>query len=123
MPSQYYLGTTPEESLGDSPKYFYAMRRNADGELYLARSNQILGEEPVAINNPDSLENTYDDLEAGVDFFDGIDSERDVVYPGLKYSQYKWDNRSIFYYVDADGYLVMRVNKGYTYPSGISSNG
>jgi len=42
MSANYYLGTTPIESLGDSPRYWYALRRNEDGELFLVRSDQII---------------------------------------------------------------------------------
>lgn len=123
MPSNYYLGTSPLESLGDSPRYFYGMRRNNDGELFLIRSDQLKDVGDVELNFPGSTAETFDDFEAGIDFFDGIDVDHNVIYDNLKYPQYKWDNRSIFYYVDAQGQLVMRINKGYVYPTGISSNG
>lgn len=123
MPSSYYLGRSPEEVLGDSPQFFYGIRRNEDGELFLVRSNQLQDTDAVEINNPDTIGETFQDFEAGVDFFEGVDSNHDVVYTGMKYTQYKWDDRSIFYYVDAQGHLVMRINRGYTYPDGTSSNG
>ena len=123
MSSNYYLGTSPLESLGDSPRYFYGMRRNSDGELFLIRSDQLKDAGDVELNTPGSTAETFDDFEAGIDFFDGIDADHNVIYDNLKYPQYKWDDRSIFYYVDAQGQLVMRINKGYVYPTGISSNG
>ena len=122
MSSNYYIGTTPSESLGDSPKYFYGIRRNEDGELFLVRSDQLRDFDAVEINNPESVEETFDDFEAGVNYFDGVDVNHNIVYSGLKYTQYKWDDRSIFYYVDSNGNLVMRINKAYAYPDGISSN-
>lgn len=123
MPSNYYIGTSPEESLGDSPRYFYAMRRNNDGELFFVRSDQLKDNDEVVLNNPGSVDETFEDFEAGIDFLDGIDSNHNVVYDFLKYPQYKWDNRSMFYYIDSEGQLTMRINNGYTYPNGISSNG
>ena len=120
--SNYYIGTSPTESLGDSPRYFYAMRRNDDGELFFVRSDQLKDTDAVELNLPGAIGETFDDFEAGIDFLDGIDSNHNVIYDNLKYPQYKWDNRSIFYYVDAQGQLVMRINKGYVYPIGISSN-
>ena len=33
--SNYYLGRSPEDTLGDSPRYWYALRRNEDGELFI----------------------------------------------------------------------------------------
>jgi len=101
MPSTYYIGTSPEESLGDSPRYFYGLRRNDQGELFFVRSDQL----------------------ADIDYFDGIDSEHEILYENMKYPQYKWDNRSLFFYVDSQGQLVIRINRGYTYPVGISAEG
>ena len=40
----------------------------------------------------------------------------------LKYQQYRWDDRAIFYYVDSDGNLCARVNSGVTYISGVSED-
>lgn len=123
MSRNYYLGTSPEEALGDSPRYFYGLRRNSDGELFLVRSDQLKDIDDVELNTPGSIGETFEDFEAGIDFLDGIDSDHEVIYDNLKYPQYKWDNRSIFYYVDSQGQLVMRINRSYTYPTGISSNG
>lgn len=123
MPSNYYLGTSPLESLGDSPRYFYGMRRNNDGELFFIRSDQLKDLGDVELNTPGSIGETFEDFEAGIDYLDGIDSDHNIIYDNLKYPQYKWDDRSIFYYVDAQGQLVMRINRSYTYPTGISSNG
>lgn len=123
MASPYYLGVSPEEVLGDSPRYFYGLRRNADGELFLVRSDQLKDTDDIELNTSGSIGETFEDFEAGVDFLDGIDSDHNVVYDNLKYPQYKWDNRPIFYYVDAQGQLVMRINRVYSYPTGISSNG
>lgn len=123
MSSTYYLGTTPTESLGNSPRYFYGIRRNSDGEIFLVRSDQITDTDSVEINIPDVPTETFNDFEAGVDFFDGVDADHEIVYTGMKYTQYKWDDRSIFYYVDSNGQFVMRINRGYSYPTGTSSNG
>jgi hypothetical protein len=123
MSSTYYLGRSPTEVLGDSPQYFYGIRRNDAGEVFLVRGDQLLDEEAIEINNPDAIDETFDDFEAGVDYFEGVDTDHNIVYSGLKYTQYKWDARSIFYYIDSNGNLVMRINKGYSYPNGVSSNG
>ena len=123
MPSTYYLGTSPEESLGDSPRYFYGLRRNDHGELFFVRSDQLADIGDVTINEPGSLADTFQDFEAGVDYLDGIDAEHEILYENMKYPQYKWDNRSLFFYVDSQGQLVIRINRGYTYPVGISAEG
>lgn len=123
MASPYYLGVSPDEVLGDSPRYFYGIRRNEDGELFFIRSDQLIDAGAIEINMPETSAETFTDFEAGVDFFDGVDSNHDIVYTGMKYTQYKWDDRGIFYYVDSDGQLVMRINREYLYPNGVSSNG
>ena len=123
MPSTYYIGTSPEESLGDSPRYFYGLRRNDHGELFFVRSDQLADIDDITINEPGSLADTFQDFEAGVDYLDGIDAEHEILYENMKYPQYKWDNRSLFFYVDSQGQLVIRINRGYTYPVGISAEG
>ena len=123
MPSTYYIGTSPEESLGDSPRYFYGLRRNDHGELFFVRSDQLADIDDVVINEPGSLADTFQDFEAGVDYLDGINAEHEILYENMKYPQYKWDNRSLFFYIDSQGQLVIRINRGYTYPVGISAEG
>jgi hypothetical protein len=121
MTSPYYLGTTPVESLGDSPRYWYALRRNVDGELFLVRSDQIGDKDSYTLNIPGPTEEDFTDFEIGVDFLDGIDQEHEQPKENLLYPQYRWDDRALFYYVDSDGNFVVRVNRGYSYPTGISS--
>ena len=43
------------------------------------------------------------------------------VFDNMYYTQYRWDDRSMFYYVDSEGNLVQRINQGYTYPTGTST--
>ena len=121
MSSNYYLGTTPIESLGDSPRYWYALRRNQDGELFLVRSDQIIDRDAYELNIPGPTDDNFDDFEVGIDYLDGIDLEHEPVFENLFYPQYRWDDRSLFYYVDSQGMLVQRINKGYSYPTGIST--
>jgi hypothetical protein len=117
----YYFGRTPDNILGNSPQYFYALRRNDDGELFLVRSDQLTDKDSYEINIPGPTGDNFDDFEAGIDFFDGIDENHDIVYPNLKYPQYKWDGRAAFYYIDDEGNFIQRLFGGYDYPQGISS--
>jgi hypothetical protein len=119
--SSYYLGTTPSESLGNSPKYWYALRRNQDGELFLARSDQSRDVDSYDVNIPGPREEDYTEFEAGVDYFEGLDTEHELIDQNMNYPQYKWDDRALFYYVDDNGMFTLRINRGYTYPTGISS--
>jgi hypothetical protein len=119
--STYYLGTTPSEGLGESPRYWYALRRNEDGELFLVRSDQIIDRDSYELNIPGPSEEDFENFESGVDYFDGLNEEHELINDNMRYPQYKWDNRSLFYYVDNEGMFVVRINKGYSYPTGISS--
>lgn len=121
MSSNYYLGTTPIESLGDSPRYWYALRRNEDGELFLVRSDQISDLSAYEINIPGPPEEDFDNFVVGTDFLDGIDVTHEKPKENMFYPQYRWDDRALFYYVDEEGMFVVRVNRGYSYPNGISS--
>jgi hypothetical protein len=119
----YYLGTTPEFALGNSPRYFYALRRNDDGELFFVIIDQLKDKSGVEINEPGSPEDNFTDFEQGVDYFDGIRADREKEYKNLRWPQIKWGSNPWFYYVDSEGQLTQRVNSSYAYPSGISSNG
>jgi hypothetical protein len=115
--SNYYFGSTPEQSLGDTPRFFYGLRRGEDGSLYLQRNDQIKDKDAIQLNELGDTEENYNDFEVGIDFLEGRDVYHNKVFDNLRYEQYRWDDRAIFYYVDDDGYLVLRVNNGYTYES------
>lgn len=113
--SNYYFGKTPEQTLGDTPRYFYGLRRGSDGAIYLERSDQIKDSGAVSLNEPGDPSENYNEFEVGVDFFEGRDVYHDKVFDNLRYEQYRWDDRPMFYYIDDDGQLVARINNGYTY--------
>lgn len=115
MNNNYILGNDPQTNLGDSPRFFYGLRKNENGSVFLQRIDQIRDKDTVSINNPGEPEGNYNDFEVGVDFFEGIDVNHNTVFENLSYQQYKWDSKPIFYYVDEDGQLVAKVNAGHTY--------
>jgi hypothetical protein len=119
--SNYYIGRDPVETLGNSPRYWYALRRNDDGELYIVRSDQVTDKGSYTINENGDIAENFEDFEPGVDYFEGVGADHNKVFDNAKYTQYRWDDRSIFYYVSDDGQLVERIFQGYTYPTGISS--
>lgn len=121
MSANYYLGTTPESALGDSPRYWYALRRNQDGELFLLRSDQLKDKDSIELNLPGAPADNFEDFEPGIDYFEGIGDDHEVEYANLVYAQYRWDNRNMLYYIDVDGRLTQRINQGYVYPTGNSS--
>ena len=123
----HYVGNTPQDVLaGIIKRYFYGIRRNIDGELFLIRSDQLAAgqDNPVVINDIGEAEDNFPDFEEGIDFLDGVDQDHNVVYDNLRYQQIKWEGRSLLYYIEPDtGVFVQRISEAYTYPTNISSSG
>lgn len=121
----YYIGTSPTDVIGSFIKrYFYGLRRNDDGELFLVQSDQLAGgdENIVVINDLGVAEESYQDFEEGIDFLSGINEDHEIVYNNLRYPQFKWDNRSLTYFIDPDdGQFIQRLSEKYVYPENISS--
>lgn len=118
--SNYYLGTSPADILGDNPRYFYALRKNENGSLFFLKNDQLTEVESIEINKSGNQNQNYTDFENGVDFYEGINVNHEAMFENLKYPQYRWDTRSVLYYIDAEGQLVARINQGYQYPTGLS---
>jgi len=122
----YFVGNSPQDVLsGLIKRYFYGLRRNDDGELFLIRVDQLQGSEQLAVVNDVGIaENNFLDFEEGIDYLDGIDTNHNVVYENLRYPQLRWDGRSLTYYIDpVDGQLIQRISEGYEYPENTSSEG
>ena len=121
----HYIGNNPESIInGFIKQYFYGMRRNDDGELFLLRQDQLSGQGTATINDIGIGENNFPDFEEGIDYLEGIDENHDIVYENLRYQQIKWDGRLLTYYVDpVDGQFIVRISEDYNYPEKISSPG
>lgn len=122
MPSPYYLGQSADEALGDSPRYWYALRRNDDGEVFLLRSDQLKDKDSIELNIPGVPSENFEDFEPGIDYFEGVRADHEITYNNLVWTQYRWDNRNLLYYIgEEEGRLIVRINQGYVYPTGHSS--
>jgi hypothetical protein len=121
----YYIGQTPETIInGFIKQFFYGMRRNDDGELFLLRQDQLSGQGTATINDIGVGANNYPDFEEGIDFLEGIDENHDIVYKNARYQQIKWDGRLLTYYIDpTDGQFIVRISEDYQYPNNISGPG
>jgi hypothetical protein len=123
----YYVGNSPQNIVdGIIKRYFYGIRRNDDGELFLVRADQLNGgeENVVTVNDIGDSPENFPDWEEGIDFLDGIDENHDVVYDNLRYPQLRWDGRSLLYYIDpTDGQFIVRISEAYEYPENISGPG
>ena len=121
----HYIGNNPDSIInGFIKRYYYGMRRNDDGELFLIRVDQLSGEGTAVINDIGVGENNFPDFEEGIDYLEGIDADHDIVYENLRYPQIKWDGRLLTYYVDpVDGQFIVRISEDYNYPENISGPG
>jgi hypothetical protein len=97
-------------------RYFYGLRRTDAGELYMVKADLLKLEDGVQLNRPGNVDENYNNWSRGEDFFEGRDQQHRKVYPNLVYEQYKWDGRNLFYYVNSEGELVLKVNEAHTYP-------
>ncbi len=115
----YFVGNTPGDAVGDnSVRYFYALRRTDDGLVYFVKVDNLQDEDTsVTINNPGFSDDDFQDFEYGVDFFDGrLETDHSRPFDNLQWDQYRWDNRSLFYYINEQGEFVVRINQAYNYP-------
>ena len=101
------------------PRYFYGLRRTDNGELYLGKVDQLRADDQVSINNIGGTDENMPDFDVGIDFYEGRDVNHTLVFDNLNYEQYRWDGRDLFYYINDAGELVIRINEGYQYPTGI----
>ena len=123
MSTNYFFGRDANEILGGNPRYFYGLRRTDNGELFLAKVDQTSPTDSVQINAPGNSTGNYTNFDVGQDFYEGRDVYHNLVFENLNYEQYKWDDRSVYYYVNDEGELVVRINQKYTYDENSSSNG
>lgn len=123
----YFVGNNPQDVIsGVIKRYWYGLRRNEDGELFLVRVDQLQGgaDNSVVINELGDPTENFPDFEEGIDFLEGIDASHNIVYDNLRYQQLRWDGRSLLYYIEPEtGQFVQLISEGYDYPSGISAEG
>lgn len=123
MSSPNYIGYGPDHVSNITPKrYFYGLRRNEDGELFITRIDQLKDDASIEINIPGAPGDSYVEFAEAVDFFEGRTEEHDIVFPNLNFEQYRWDNRIIYYFIDQEGQWVLRTGQEFIPPEGISSD-
>lgn len=118
-----YVGMNPEQIYGAiDNRYFYGIRRNDDGELFLVKIDQTKKGETVVIQENIST-SSFQNFEEGQDFYEGRDVFHEIVYTDLKYEQFKWENRNILYYIDENGLFTLKINETHIYDNNSSSSG
>ena len=118
--SDNFLGQSIQNMIDQTDSgFFYGLRRTDEGELYIAKVDQLKSHDSIQINKEGDPTQNYEDFQQGEDFLEGRDVNHARVYTNLNYEQFRWDNRNISYYIDDSGNLVARINEDYTYPSGV----
>lgn len=119
-----YIGFTPEQIYGAvTNRFFYGLRRTDQGELFLGKLDQLKTNDSLTINNPGDPDQNYPNYKEGQDFYEGRDVFHNLVYENLNYEQFRWDDRNMFYYINDDGDLVVKINETHTYDKNSSSDG
>lgn len=119
----YYIGSGVENGSqnGNNPRYFYGLKITDDDHVAIVKLDNIAGTETVIVNVPGAADGDWNEFEYGVDFFEGqISPEHTRPYENLIYDQYRWDDRSVYYYINSDGELVVRTNTPYNYSEGVT---
>lgn len=109
------FGQSIESAMGLNQRFLYSLRRTDQGDLYFNRVDQMSNADSITINAPGDENNDYTGFASGVDFLEGRDVNHNLVYANLNYEQMRWDDRSIYYYMDSAGELVARINQKYPY--------
>lgn len=111
-----YIGAGP--SSAEQKSYFYGLRRDDAGNLYFAKVDLTSNTDSVTLVDPTlrgSQKTQYEFPGIGSDFFAGRNADHTLVDPSLKYEQYKWDSENMYYFLNAQGQLVLRINNTYSY--------
>lgn len=121
MSETYFVGNGTGDLINLNPilreaRYFYALRRTAEGDLYFTKTDTMLDSESITINELTfGSDEDFPDFEFGTDYFEGRDETHERPYKNLVYDQFKWDSSNLFYYLNENGELVVRVNQAYQY--------
>lgn len=92
----------------------HALRRDEDGMLRYTKIRSIDDE----MGDFYRLDGTpYLDIATGVyDYVEETTESKEYTnHPQDKYQQYRFDSRKISYFIDDDGYFVIRFNENYDY--------
>jgi hypothetical protein len=116
------VGNNNDEMDNHNYRYFYGLKRNDDGELFLTRVDINDPDAVLEINAPGDPLNNFNDFQEGQDFFEGRDSRHDLIYKNLNFEQLRWDSKRLVYYINDQGELIQRRGRDYTHEDNISSD-
>ena len=94
--------------------YVHALRKDANGMLIYTRIRSI-DNEIADFTRKDGT--PYLDISAGLyDYVEEVTEEKSLYNNPLdRYQQFRFDERKISYFIDDDGYFVVRLNEPYDY--------
>tara|TARA_B100000497_G_C7382212_1_gene244703 strand:+ start:219 stop:590 length:372 start_codon:yes stop_codon:yes gene_type:complete len=94
--------------------YVHALRKDANGMLIYTRIRSI-DNEIADFTRKDGT--PYLDISAGLyDYVEEVTEEKSLYNNPLdRYQQFRFDERKISYFIDDDGYFVVRFNEPYDY--------
>lgn len=95
----------------------HALKRDEDGMLVYTKIRSIDNE----VGDFYRLDGTpYLDIATGnIDYVEETTEEKSLTnHPQDKYQQYRFDSRKVNYFIDNDGYFVIRFNENYDYSVG-----
>jgi len=104
--------------LSDSNGYYvYALRRDDDEMLWLTKVSAASTTESGAADINYRLDGTQnEDVSDYNDYVEETTVEKSYVnHPQDKYQQIRFDKRNLNYFIDDDGYFVLKVNGTYDY--------
>lgn len=122
----YYIGRTLDSYNKREERYFYGLKRDDQtGFVTVDKVNLDKSLDTVQLVNLEGLtgsKTVFENLQEGVDFFEGRNVDHELKYDGLNYEQYKWSADDLYYYIDSEGQLTVRINSPYYYPEGVIAN-
>jgi hypothetical protein len=121
----YYLGRNLDTYNQREERYFYGLKRDDEnGFLVLDKINLDKSLDTLEIADLSKVtgdKQIFENLQEGVDFFEGRAVDHELKYDGLNYEQFKWSEDNLYYFVDAEGQLCVRVNTPYNYSEGVTT--
>ena len=119
----YYIGKDPNTLKAD--RYFYGLKRDdEEGFVVIEKINLDKGIESLDLVDLSKVTGElqpFEYLQEGTDFFDGRSVDHDLQYDGLNYEQFKWSSDNLFYFIDDDGQLCLRITTPYNYSEGVTT--
>lgn len=121
----YYIGRSIDNYNRREERYFYGLKRDeTTGFVIIDKVNLDKSLDTLELVNLQGLTGEgaiYENIEEGVDFFEGRNMDHELKYDGLNYEQYKWSSDDLYYFIDEDGQLTVRINSPYYYPDGVTT--